>query len=197
MLVFLMGMSFKPIGIFLNHLFKRLWITTSITVSLFTQQSSHVFATTYLTIEDARSLIWEDSIMTRVPVILSKEQARSITQASKTRVRNKKMTVWKTIHGGWFILDQIIGKHENIDIAVGLDRDGRVQGIEILEYRETYGDDIRNPTWLAQFMGKTNETVLKLDRDIKNISGATLSCRHLTDGINRLTHTWDQVLRHL
>ena len=33
--------------------------------------------------------------------------------------------------------------------------------------------------------------------DIKNISGATLSCRNLTDGVNRITESWNQVLRYL
>ena len=91
----------------------------------------------------------------------------------------------------------MIGKHENIDIAVGLTDAGRVTGIEVLVYRETYGHEIRNARWRAQFHGRDHSEILKLDHQIKNISGATLSCRHITDGINRLTHTWDQVLRKL
>ncbi len=27
--------------------------------------------------------------------------------------------------------------------------------MEILEYRESYGDEVRNPKWRAQFTGKT------------------------------------------
>jgi Na+-transporting NADH:ubiquinone oxidoreductase subunit NqrC len=78
-----------------------------------------------------------------------------------------------------------------------LTKEGKVKDIEILTYRETYGGQIRNPKWLAQFFGKDHTEILKLDKQIRNISGATLSCRHVTDGINRLTHTWDQVLRNL
>ena len=52
-----------------------------------------------------------------------------------------------------------------------------------------------NPKWLAQFHFKGAESVLKLDDQIKNISGATMSCRHVTDGVNRLTQTWQQVLK--
>ena len=36
---------------------------------------------------------------------------------------------------------------------------------------------------------------LKLDEDIQNISGATLSCRHLTDGVKRLLALYDLVLK--
>ena len=112
-------------------------------------------------------------------------------------MRHQKLHVWKTDSGGWFILDQVIGKHENIDLAVALFSDGKVKGFEILTYRETYGHEVINPKWQAQFDGKDYREILKLDRQIKNISGATLSCRHVTDGINRLMHTWDQVLRYL
>jgi Na+-transporting NADH:ubiquinone oxidoreductase subunit NqrC len=67
-------------------------------------------------------------------------------------------------------------------------------GLEILTYRESYGHEIQNARWRAQFTGKNADTHLKLDRNIKNISGATLSCAHVTDGVNRLLNTWQQVL---
>jgi len=63
-----------------------------------------------------------------------------------------------------------------------------------LTYRESYGHEIRHPKWRAQFQGKTVAKRLKLDRDIKNISGATLSFSHVTDGVNRLLKTWELVL---
>ncbi len=156
-----------------------------------------VYAKTYLTPEQARALIWGDEAMTRHDIKLDDAQMDSIKKASKTRVRHSELKAWKTDSGGWFILDNVIGKHENIDIAVGLDAQGAVKGIEILVYRETYGDQVRNPKWRAQFHGKGHHEILKLDKQIRNISGATLSCRHITDGINRLTHTWDQVLQQL
>ena len=128
---------------------------------------------------------------------LSKDQIKAIKKASKVRVRNDKLQVWKTESGGWFIVDQVIGKHENIDLAFAYDAEGKVMGFEILTYRETYGYEVANPKWKAQFNGLDYKEHLKLDKQIKNISGATLSCRHITDGINRLSHTWEQVLRHL
>jgi Na+-transporting NADH:ubiquinone oxidoreductase subunit NqrC len=65
-----------------------------------------------------------------------------------------------------------------------------VKDIEILEYRESYGDQVRLPQWRAQFTGKRRGAKLKLDDDIQNISGATLSCRHITDGVKRLLSTY-------
>jgi Na+-transporting NADH:ubiquinone oxidoreductase subunit NqrC len=70
-----------------------------------------------------------------------------------------------------------------------------VKGIEILEYREAYGGQIRDANWRRQFAGKQAGTRLRLDKEIRNVSGATLSCKHITDGINRLLATYETVLK--
>lgn len=154
-----------------------------------------VWAKHYMDSDQARKLIWGEKTFTSHPVTLSKTQMKAIKKSSKTRVRNAKLNAWKSETDEWFIIDQIIGKHENIDVAFGITNTGQIKGIEVLEYRESYGHQIINPKWMAQFYNRQGLEVLKLDKHIKNISGATLSCRHLTDGVNRLTHTWDQVLR--
>mgnify|MGYP003384226047 CR=1 FL=1 len=161
------------------------------------QAPTALFAETYLTIDQARTALWADVAMTPNQVKLTKAQMKSIAHASHVRVNRNILNAWKTADGGWFIVDQVVGKHEMIDVALALDSAGKVKGIEILSYRETYGDEVKNPKWLAQFLGRGNEQYLRLDQQIKNISGATLSSRHITDGVNRWTHTWDQVLRHL
>lgn len=156
---------------------------------------SHVRAETYLSVEQARELIFPGLAFHSVAITLSGDQEKQIEKASKTKVRNHELNAWKSESGDWFIVDQVIGKHENIDFAIGLNPAGEVVGVEILTYRETYGYEIRNATWRAQFNGSDFQQFLKLDEQIKNISGATLSCRHVTDGINRLTQTWHVALR--
>ena len=154
-------------------------------------------AKTYLSRDEAQRAIMGDLTLTPIAVELTRDQMHAIRKASKVRVRRPKLNAWKSADGHWFLVDQVIGKHENIDMAVGIDPTGGVMGIEILVYRETYGHQIRQPKWLAQFLGKDHRERLRLDHQIKNISGATLSCRHVTDGINRLTQTWVQVLQHI
>ncbi len=154
------------------------------------------FSKTYLSVEQAQKSLCKGLVLRPVPIKLSKEQMKSIQASSKVRVRNSDMKTWKTADGGWFIVDQIIGKHEFIDIAVALSSAGKVKGVEVLEYRESYGHEVANPKWLAQFIGRGPGKRLEIDKDIRNISGATLSSVHITEGINRLTETWAQVLRH-
>ena len=111
------------------------------------------------------------------------------------RVLHDEQQVWRVSGGGWFIVDEVVGKHEFITYAVGLNANGSVKQIEVMDYRETYGGEIRNENWRAQFVGKTSQSPLKLDRDIKNISGATLSCRHVTDGVKRLLAFYEIALK--
>jgi len=97
---------------------------------------------------------------------------------------------WKAQAGsqvlGVFVVDHVIGKHLYIDYAVALDTGGRVQRVEILQYRESYGGEVKENSWLSQFVGKTSGSALKVDRDIRNISGATLSSNHVTEGVKRV-----------
>jgi len=69
---------------------------------------------------------------------------------------------------------------------VALDPGGRIRSVEILQYRESYGGEIRSPSWLAQFVGKTSASALQVGTDIRNISGATLSSHHVTEGVKRI-----------
>jgi Na+-transporting NADH:ubiquinone oxidoreductase subunit NqrC len=96
---------------------------------------------------------------------------------------------------GFFIVDEVIGKHELITYAVGLDPQGVVRGIEILDYRETRGGEVRDPRWRAQFNGKHAGDAVRLGQDIQNLSGATLSCRHITDGVRRLVALYGVALK--
>ncbi len=153
------------------------------------------FAVNYLSTEQAQQEIFPGKNFTPAFVTLTAAQRKAIGQQSKVRVRNDQQQVWRVSGGGWFIVDEVIGKHEFITYALGLNADGSVHGIEIMDYRESYGSEIRNPKWRAQFTGKTKEAPLVLDKDIKNISGATLSSRHIADGVRRLLAFHDVALR--
>ena len=79
--------------------------------------------------------------------------------------------------------------------AIGLNADGSVKQVEIVDYRESYGYEVRNPEWRKQFVGKTASSLQSLNQDIRNISGATLSCRHVADGVKRVLATYAIALK--
>ena len=151
--------------------------------------STSGYATTYLTVAQAQAALFPGAALTPAPVALTPAQRAAIEKKSGVRVRGAEVRAWRTADGAWFIVDEVLGKHEFITIALGLAADGSALGIEIMDYRETYGGEVRDARWRKQFAGKTVASPLKLDADIRNISGATLSARHITDGVKRLLAT--------
>jgi Na+-translocating ferredoxin:NAD+ oxidoreductase RnfG subunit len=154
--------------------------------------ASPAWAVDYLSAEQAQHALFpEASGFQAVSVSLTDEQRERIKKLSGTPQRNAKPAVWKAIAGGkplgWVVVDEVIGKHEYITYATAISPAGAVLGIEIMSYRETKGGEVRNPKWRAQFTGMTlARDKIRLGKDIANISGATLSCRNLTDGMKRL-----------
>jgi Na+-translocating ferredoxin:NAD+ oxidoreductase RnfG subunit len=119
---------------------------------------------------------------------IAQAQKQAFPGASFAEVQGAR--VWKAESGGrllgYFVFDRVIGKHLYIDYAVSVDPSGRVRRVDILEYRESYGGEVRSPSWLAQFVGKTVGSALTVGQDIRNISGATLSSQHVTQGVKRV-----------
>lgn len=133
------------------------------------------YATQYLTVEQAQRQLYPGA----------ERFAPSTLKAGRDE-----QPAWRALRGdtllGYVVVDEVIGKHELITYAVALDPKGIVHGVEILDYREPRGGEVRDPRWRAQFIGKGSSDPLRLGEDIQNLSGATLSCRHITDGVRRL-----------
>lgn len=162
--------------------------------------SPQCIAAKYMSVDQARTLIFPfaDEFVAK-PMQLTPEQMLEIDKRSGVEGRSPTQYVWQPLAKGkpmgWFIIDQVIGKKELITYALGINLDGSVQQVQIIEYLEVYGSQVRYPNWRDQFVGKTVKSRLRLDEDIANIAGATLSSRHVTDGIKRLLFLHQAFLR--
>ncbi|HTY92840.1 MAG TPA: FMN-binding protein [Steroidobacteraceae bacterium] len=145
-------------------------------------------AMVYLSVEQAQALMFPGQTLVPVPVVLSAADLAAIEKDCGVPVYPGSLAAWKA-PGGYFFTDSVIGKHDLIRYAVAID-DGRIREVEILEYREAYGGEVRNSRWLHQFVGLQHGASVKVGRGIQNISGATLSSQHVTDGIRRLLATY-------
>ncbi|HYR59069.1 MAG TPA: FMN-binding protein [Chthoniobacteraceae bacterium] len=173
------------------------WLTPAALVML---SATPGYAVEYLSIEQAQRLCFPKADQFAASHIqFTPAQIKAIEAASGQKVLVRGEQVWKATQGGrlqgFFIVDYVIGKHLAIDYAVALSPDGAVRQIEILQYRESYGGEIRNADWRKQFAGKTARSPLALNSDIRNISGATLSCRHVTEGVKRVLATYELCLK--
>jgi len=176
------------------------WLRWTVPPAMIASLASPAFALQYLSVEQAQTAIFPDATQfVASHVVYTPAEVAAIEKQSGQKVRTRGEQVWRAQQGaqllGFFIVDYVIGKHLVINYAVGLSPDGRVKRVEILEYRESYGGEITNRDWLGQFVGKTSRDPLELDRDIRNISGATLSSQHVTDGVKRILAIYDTCLR--
>jgi Na+-translocating ferredoxin:NAD+ oxidoreductase RnfG subunit len=157
-------------------------------------------ATTYHTVEGVQKACFPSATrFESADVHLTRDQMKAIERESGVRVRTETQKVWRALKGteflGWLLVDEVIGKHEYITYALALDPAGSVSSVEIMEYRENYGYEVRNADWRLQFRGRKPGTPVRLGQEIRNISGATLSCRHVTEGVQRLLTLHALVLR--
>jgi Na+-translocating ferredoxin:NAD+ oxidoreductase RnfG subunit len=88
---------------------------------------------------------------------------------------------------GYALFDREIGQHEYIHFATFFDPDGRVTRVEVVAYREPYGEGIRSKRFRKQFVGKEAASGFKPGHDIDVISGATLSARAMAKAVKRAT----------
>jgi Na+-translocating ferredoxin:NAD+ oxidoreductase RnfG subunit len=78
------------------------------------------------------------------------------------------------------------GRYRPITFMVGVRPDGAVQDVAVMVYRETRGGEVRQRRFLAQYRGKTVRSPIATDRDIINVSGATISVRSMNAGVRKV-----------
>jgi Na+-transporting NADH:ubiquinone oxidoreductase subunit NqrC len=153
--------------------------------------SGSAFATQYLTAEEAQQVMFADATAFKAqPLDLTAAQMREVQKLAGLPARSVQWRVMSAWHGetllGYVVLDDVIGKYELISYAVAVNPDATVRQIEILTYRESHGFEIRSPAWRKQFVGKSAQAGLAIGEGISNISGASLSSSHVTDGVRRI-----------
>jgi Na+-translocating ferredoxin:NAD+ oxidoreductase RnfG subunit len=149
----------------------------------------------YASVEQAQKILFPKKQLSKSPILITDDLQERMRQASSIRHPFQGDCIWKTADGSWLIVDEVVGKHEMITYAVGMSSNGSILGIEILEYVESYGYEVAEEQWRKQFIGKSATDPIKLNQDIQNISGATLSCKHLTDGVKRVTVLFEAALK--
>jgi hypothetical protein len=87
---------------------------------------------------------------------------------------------------GYALVQNTIGKHKPMTYMVGIDSQGQVSDVELLVFRESRGSEIRQKRFNAQYEGKTVLDPVRINKDIINISGATMSVRSMSAGIKRV-----------
>jgi hypothetical protein len=148
-------------------------------------------ATTFLSVEQAQALVFPGAKFTPADINMTEAQADALGRLSGATVYRNQVKVWKSSTGGWLFLDQVPGRDDRITYAIGINPDGSIKDIEVLTCIAEY-DQVRG-NWKKLFNGKKFHRA-HLSGEIPNISGATMSAGHLTDGVTRVLATYEMFL---
>jgi len=149
------------------------------------------YAEVFLTEEDALKLMFPQSERIRKDVLtLSTEKKLHIEERIGWKFPEDSFEVYVGETGkqvdGYALVQNTIGKHKPMTYMVGVDTRGRVSNVELLVFREARGSEVRTKRFNVQYEGKTVLDPVRINKDIINISGATMSVRSLSAGVKRV-----------
>ena len=128
-------------------------------------------------------------------VHLSSPEKDSLSSRLKNKFSSDSVKLYVcTKHGkmtGYGIVDNVRGKTQFITYMVSLSTGGEIMDVDVLVYRESYGGEIGYESFRKQFRNKTTKDRLQPGRDIRNISGATISVHAISDGVKRILSTFE------
>ena len=83
---------------------------------------------------------------------------------------------------------RVKGKWGIIHFAVAVNPDLTVKRVTVLEYKEVRGKPTKKRRFLKQYDGKGLNDPLRLNKDIKGVTGATISSRGITNGVRKMVY---------
>jgi Na+-translocating ferredoxin:NAD+ oxidoreductase RnfG subunit len=124
-----------------------------------------------------------------VRVRLTDGQRERVEQRLGRRLPKTEYTLFVAQTGahvdGYALFDEERGQHELISFGTFFDAQGHVTRVEVLAYREPFGDEIRAERFRRQFVGRDAHSGFATDHDIDAISGASISSRSMCTGVQR------------
>lgn len=114
-----------------------------------------------------------------------------------TRVPQELTVYYGTTNGhvdGIAVIDQEMGQHEPITFGVLIGTDGVMKRLEVMVYREAYGDEVREARFRRQFEGRRATDPVRHGADIVAVSGATISSKAMANGARRALVLVDELV---
>lgn len=147
-------------------------------------------ATVLITVEEALKLSFPDATTERQTLFLSNEQQEKAGMDSGTEVSSALATRYaaKGAAGkvvGWAYLDTHRVRTLPETLLIVVDVDGSVRRVEVVTFREPL-EYMPREGWYEQYEGQELDADLALKRDIRPVTGATLTARATTEAVRRV-----------
>jgi len=134
---------------------------------------------------------FKNSSMEIVKYTIPKNVRMKIEKTVNQRFFRSTIVYWKIKRNNKLaaiaILDNVYGKTMPITFLVFFNLDGKILDSKVIKYRESHGGEISNKNWLVQFKNKDSKSSFDFGKDIDGISGATISAKSISKGIQKLS----------
>ncbi len=132
---------------------------------------------------------------------LDKQMKKKVENIVKQRFYKDKLYYWTITQDdstkAYAFLDNVIGKSMPITFMVILNIDGEIINANVMKYREAYGSEVGNSGWLQQFINFNKNSDYNIGKDIDGISGATISVKSMSKGIQKITTLYPLIQNQL
>lgn len=143
----------------------------------------------FLTLDEALELAFPGCEIERRTVFLTESQLERARQLAGVDIDKALVYPYEARCGGRAAGTAYLDKHRVRTLPevlmVALDAEGRVRRIEILDFSEPE-DYIPRKVWYEQFDAQELDPELDLKREIRGVTGATLTARATTDSVRRV-----------
>jgi len=169
-----------------NRVEKAFWLGGAAVLAAAVPVSAEV----YLTEAQALGVVFGDkAALRREQKILDAALRNKLEQASNLRFPDSGYSFFIATQDArpvkYAVVMNEVGKTEPITFMVGITPDGKVSEVVIMEFRENRGWEVKEKRFLNQFRGKTVRSAIRVDEDIINYTGATLSSKAVARGVKR------------
>lgn len=189
-------MMTKRIPFILMMLFSLPFIQTPLVLSTAKAQtevepSDNFNLQIYLTEEQALALVFPecDEIVTD-EFIMTSEEKNNLEKLLARRLYEDGFRVYigkkKDVIEGYAIITEEIGKFHPFTFIVAVTPNGQISNVAVLVYRESRGGEIARKRFLYQFFGKSFKNPIRINKDIINITGATMSVQYMCAGVRKV-----------
>jgi Na+-translocating ferredoxin:NAD+ oxidoreductase RnfG subunit len=151
---------------------------------------SAAWSTVLITVEEALDRVFPGATTERETLFLSDDQKSVVAEQSGAEVSSALATRYVATKGdgavvGWAYLDTHRVRTLPETLMIVLDVDGSVRRVEVVTFREPI-EYMPREGWYGQYEGETLDDDLALKRDIRPVTGATLTARATTDAVRRV-----------
>ncbi len=122
--------------------------------------------------------------------VLTKKEKSSLEKKLQRKLSERGYLTWLALDGkgkplGFVVMTAEVGRTEPFFLMLAMDCNGKLLHIDVLEYREPRGSEVRHQSFLRRFKGVELANAAKKLRKVPVIPGATLSCHSVNRAVKK------------